>query len=1817
MSSPLSTFSFLNHIRFIIASKKVGFILAAMFCLLMISTVASAQVSVTATAGTVGPTPYTTLKLAFDAINAGTHQGAITIDIQANTTEGTTPATLNSSGAGSASYTSVLIRPTADGVSISGNPVTGFGVIQLNGADNVTIDGDNPNTGGTNRNLTVSNTTTTTVIANSAIRIATSAAVTSADNNTIKNCALLGNVTAGNASTITSTTGSSNSSFGIYIGGNGGATATGAPTAITSVTTNTAPTGTTINNLLIDNNTVSQCARAIVFNGAAASVSNGVTISNNIVGDQGAATPATPPYTAPATTVYTKGIWVAGTASITVSGNTLKNIMSYVGTTITSIELLSPVTNSTISNNTSTNIANNGTSSIVKAILVSSTTGAYSIAGNSVTNVQALANASGTDGIEVTAGSTAGTIERNKIQTVYNRGNNTFGAYGLNLTSGTGIVIKNNFISDINMDMTGGAAFSTQFSVHGIRITGGTNHKVYHNSVQLFGSLLGTATTTIMTSCFTPSAATITGMDVRNNIFSNTMTGGTTSIAHVSIFLPASATSSFNLTLNNNDYFSGPDAAAQGIAHVGTTYTSPPAGPTTYAGLYTAVNFNPADTTSTTNLRTYTNTLSTAATNDNASKVVDPQFVSTTDLHIAVASPMVDMGASVGVTIDIDNQVRVGTPDIGADEPSGVSPPANDIAATAVITPAPNSGFVSGTSVSPQASFTNVGTATQTSVMVQFTITGPGGFSYSNTQTIATINPSQTLTVTFAATPTFTTAGTYTSTATVLTADANPANDTTNATFTVFNSFSGGSVNVGTGQTYTSLTNPAGIFDAVNAGTVTSNITINITSDLSGETGAVALNEFASGFTLTIKPSGAARTISGASTVGNTALIKLSGADGVTIDGSLSGGTDRSLTITNTNAAGVVIWIATNATSGANNNTVKNSNLFGNSTPFTTIAGILSGSGTTFGSAAEFQQSNNTIQNNLINRVQNCLFLSGNTGGLDQNWVVTGNNFGSAVVSEKMGFRGMLISGAQNMNVSNNIISGISSSTGTTSTMSGIQVAGNISGGSVTRNQIKDIRQNNTAGWGSNGIYLATTTTASNLTIANNFISDVASQGFADVTSVDNGYGIMIDTGGGFKLYHNTVNMNTNQVAAGSVTAAINIAAAVTTAGGIDLRNNIFANTETIGTRYAIYDSSTAGATIFSSINYNDYFAQNVGFLTAAQVTLANWQTATGQDANSKAVDPLFVSTTDLHLQAGSPLLAQCVLIAGIDNDVDNDLRDDVPDIGADELVAGRTGTIPAGTYRDANTGTGSLGGNVTITGNLTLSGTLTTGANTLTIGCTGSISGANPTTFVIGNLKKNYCSTGVKGFEVGTANGYSPVSANVTAGTFPADLTVTAVQATHSSVNFATSLKRYWTLTEGGVITANLQFTYLDPTDIAGTEANYRLIRVSAGLPRSFANECPTPTGNNACVAPAANTATINGVTNFSDWTLGEPVAPTAAPATISGRVIRPDGTALGGVTINLGGNASARTITSGDGQYRFENVPTDAFYSVTPGLANYSFSPASRSFALLGNMTDAGFTANADGSPSANAIDTVDYFVRQQYLDFLGREPDMGGWLYWTSQISACGNNPLCIKQKRIDVSAAFFASEEFQQTGSFIYRLYQTGLGRQLSYDEFTTDRSQVLAGPNLADNRIAFANEFVTRPEFASKYQHATTGGAFVDSLLATVMQSTGLDLSAQRDALIAEYNQGADQIQSRSRVLRMLADVSAIKDAAYNPSFVLMQYFGYLRRDIDQGGYAFWLDVLNNGEPNNYRGMVCAFLTSTEYQQRFSTIVTHSNGECGP
>ena len=321
-----------------------------------------------------------------------------------------------------------------------------------------------------------------------------------------------------------------------------------------------------------------------------------------------------------------------------------------------------------------------------------------------------------------------------------------------------------------------------------------------------------------------------------------------------------------------------------------------------------------------------------------------------------------------------------------------------------------------------------------------------------------------------------------------------------------------------------------------------------------------------------------------------------------------------------------------------------------------------------------------------------------------------------------------------------------------------------------------------------------------------------------------------------------------------------------------------------------------------------------------------------------------------------------------------------------------------------------------------------------------------------------------------------------------------------------------------------------------------------------------------------------------------------------------------VSGTVVRLNGAQSRKTISDANGDYHFDNVETDGFYTVTPTRANYSFNPFNRSFSQVGNKTEAVFTAASTGD-NANPLETPEYFVRQQYVDILGREPDEAGFNYWSDQLLACNGETNCTSAKRLSVAAAFFVEQEFQASGSYIYDMYRGALGRKPVFTEYAADRQQVVGGANLAAEKAAFGESFAQRVEFIRQYPVTMTAEAFVDALLLNVQQTSGVDLSRSRDSLLARYQGGGSLAESRGLVLRDVADASALKQAEYNSAFVLTEYFGYLRRDADQAGFEFWLNVLNDRAPGNYRGMVCSFITSSEYQRRFSTVVTHSNGEC--
>lgn len=275
--------------------------------------------------------------------------------------------------------------------------------------------------------------------------------------------------------------------------------------------------------------------------------------------------------------------------------------------------------------------------------------------------------------------------------------------------------------------------------------------------------------------------------------------------------------------------------------------------------------------------------------------------------------------------------------------------------------------------------------------------------------------------------------------------------------------------------------------------------------------------------------------------------------------------------------------------------------------------------------------------------------------------------------------------------------------------------------------------------------------------------------------------------------------------------------------------------------------------------------------------------------------------------------------------------------------------------------------------------------------------------------------------------------------------------------------------------------------------------------------------------------------------------------------------------------------------------------------------------------SMTTITITDN-DATTTANPIDSPNFFVRQHYIDFLNREPDVTGLAFWTNQITSCGIDPQCIEIKRINVSAAFFLSIEFQETGYLVYRFYKAGhatvgMPVPVRYAEFIADTQQIGQGvvigqpgadQKLEANKQTFALDFVLRLRFLQDHPTSDTPAAFVDELY---LNAEVTPSATERTAAINEFGGAPNTVDTaaRARALRRVADNSTLRQQELNKAFVLMEYFGYLRRNpfdppeptLNYDGYNFWLNKLNEFNGNFVNAeMVKAFIISGEYRHRF-------------
>jgi uncharacterized repeat protein (TIGR01451 family) len=419
----------------------------------------------------------------------------------------------------------------------------------------------------------------------------------------------------------------------------------------------------------------------------------------------------------------------------------------------------------------------------------------------------------------------------------------------------------------------------------------------------------------------------------------------------------------------------------------------------------------------------------------------------------------------------------------------------------------------------------------------------------------------------------------------------------------------------------------------------------------------------------------------------------------------------------------------------------------------------------------------------------------------------------------------------------------------------------------------------------------------------------------------------------------------------------------------------------------------------------------------------------------------------------------------------------------------------------------------------------------------------------------------------------------------------------------------------------------------VAASVADGTVLTNNAGVLASTQDPIPA---NNAA-APVNTTVTNendpDGVFQFSSATAS--VAENAIPGSIDLTINRTgDTTGISSVyfeTSDIGAlQKTDYTFNSGTVQFG----PGDTSKTINVLIVNDAFVDPAETFRVTLSKASPNFVVGAIGSTAVtitdddavlgpNPIDNAGFFVRQQYLDFLGREPDAPGLAFWTAQITACGAVPACIEDRRVNVSGAFFLSIEFQETSGNVIRTQRVAFSRQsvdpltrISYLPFMRDTRQVGKGviigqPGadllLEQNKQAYAQQIVTSAEFIARFPVAPAA-IYVDSLYA----SAGVTpTAAERNAAISAF--GAGGTPGRVAALRSVVDSDSLRVAEFRTSFVLAEYFGYLRRnptdapDFSNAGYQFWLDKLNLFNGNFQQAeMVKAFIASIEYRGRFGT-----------
>ncbi len=869
---------------------------------------------------------------------------------------------------------------------------------------------------------------------------------------------------------------------------------------------------------------------------------------------------------------------------------------------------------------------------------------------------------------------------------------------GIYAASGSSVYIYNNYLSDLKASSSTGID-----AIRGIEInstTASSVYGIYYNTVYLDATSSGANFGTTGIYHTTNATSTTAALELRNNIIVNSSVPAGTGLT-VAYRRSDAVLSNYVTMSNNNNFYAGTPGAARLLFYDGTN-----------------------------SIQTITALKALVSPRESASFSELPPFINITttpyDLHLgtSTATQCESGGVTVStpnITSDYDGNARypnpgypnnpsypASAPDIGADEfagrPQDMSGPAisytnlNNTSSTSnrlfsnvsIIDPsgvnvdpgtAPRIYYKKSTDANTYIGNTNTDDgwkwiettsgSTPFSFLIDYSILNGGSVSLGETIQYFIVAQDN------AGTPNvgINSAIPARSLSTVdLTSDDFPVTGTINS-YNIISPISG-VILVGTGQTYTSLTeNTAnGLFKAINDRAVTGNLTVKITSDIT-ETGEVALNQTLEEtlYNITIQPNDASLKIISGSYAGG--LIRLNGADGITFDGRYSGSGNYltfSNTSTNTNSA-VFHLISLGSNAGASNNTIRNCNILGGANDVTSIFGIYAGGASISTSGTGADNNNLTIQNNNISRTYYGIYVRGvSLTGILEGLNIVNNSIGSSIEADYVTGYGIYLSEMNGANITGNDIFNMIYD----GNKYGIYLNANVTNSVFNKNKIHsfNIITSTSTTLYSIGIYFSTSTGTVNNRIDNNAIYDLNYYG-----STTNGYynvGIRMAGGIDYKLYFNSISMTgtAGNTAAGVMSACVYISTAAT---NIDMQNNILYNAR-LGTTPANYVIYTVASTTFSSLNYNDYYTTGAVFgyyQGTAAADFSAWVTASGEGVNSKNVNPQFNSNTNLQPLIGSPVLAQGIPISGITEDITGIARNlTSPSMGAYEIGVDASG---------------------------------------------------------------------------------------------------------------------------------------------------------------------------------------------------------------------------------------------------------------------------------------------------------------------------------------------------------------------------------------------------------------------------------------------------------------------------------------------------------------------------------------------------------------